>query len=124
MTLGDDREFASRARDPARLCRGVTRQAHDRHADLLQAARSVHGRCRRGSRGAAPRRAARLSRSIRRRKREAGALDFLDLLIKARDLVRDGPACAAFRDRFRVLLVDEFQDTDPLQAELLLCLRR
>jgi ATP-dependent helicase/nuclease subunit A len=54
------------------------------------------------------------------RKQAAGALDFLDLLIKARNLVRDQPAVRKrFRDRFRVLLVDEFQDTDPLQAELL-----
>ena len=57
------------------------------------------------------------------RKQEAGALDFLDLLIKARDLVCDNPEVAEeFRRRFRVLLVDEFQDTDPLQADLLLCL--
>lgn len=57
------------------------------------------------------------------RKQEAGALDFLDLLIKARDLVRDDAEVRArFRTRFRVLLVDEFQDTDPLQAELLLLL--
>jgi len=57
------------------------------------------------------------------RKQEAGALDFLDLLIKARDLVRDaGEVRKQFRERFRVILVDEFQDTDPLQAELLLML--
>ncbi len=57
------------------------------------------------------------------RKQEAGALDFLDLLIKARDLVcRNGEVAGEFRTRFRVILVDEFQDTDPLQAELLLCL--
>lgn len=55
------------------------------------------------------------------RKQEAGALDFLDLLIKARDLVCDNPeVCREFRERFRVILVDEFQDTDSLQAELLL----
>ena len=55
------------------------------------------------------------------RKQEAGALDFLDLLIKARDLVRDNQdVCREFRERFRVILVDEFQDTDPLQADLLL----
>jgi ATP-dependent exoDNAse (exonuclease V) beta subunit len=58
-----------------------------------------------------------------RRKQEAGALDFLDLLIKARDLVCDNlEVCREFRERFRVILVDEFQDTDPLQAQLLLCL--
>ena len=56
-----------------------------------------------------------------RRKQEAGALDFLDLLIKARDLVCDNAeVCREFRKRFRVILVDEFQDTDPLQAQLLL----
>ncbi len=54
------------------------------------------------------------------RKQEAGALDFLDLLIKARDLVRDNQdICREFRERFRAILVDEFQDTDPLQADLL-----
>lgn len=57
------------------------------------------------------------------RKQKAGALDFLDLLIKARDLVRDdADVRGAFQRRFRFLLVDEFQDTDPLQAELLLLL--
>ncbi len=59
------------------------------------------------------------------RKQEAGALDFLDLLIKARDLVCDNAeVCREFRERFRVILVDEFQDTDPLQADLLLVPRR
>ncbi len=39
------------------------------------------------------------------RKQSAGALDFLDLLIKARNLVRDQPAVRKrFRERFRVLL--------------------
>ena len=60
-------------------------------------------------------------RRYEERKQEAGALDFLDLLIKARDLVCDNDeVCREFRERFRVILVDEFQDTDPLQAELLL----
>jgi len=56
-------------------------------------------------------------------KQKAGALDFLDLLIRARDLVRDNQEVRhEFQDRFRYILVDEFQDTDPLQAELLLAL--
>ncbi len=55
------------------------------------------------------------------RKVRAGAVDFLDLLIRARDLVRDdADARHDFQRRFRYLLVDEFQDTDPLQAELLM----
>ncbi len=57
------------------------------------------------------------------RKQRAGAVDFLDLLIRARDLVRDdGEVRHNFQRRFRYLLVDEFQDTDPLQAELLVLL--
>ena len=56
-------------------------------------------------------------------KRAAGALDYLDLLLAARDLVRDHEwVRRACQDRFRCLFVDEFQDTDPLQAELLLLL--
>jgi ATP-dependent exoDNAse (exonuclease V) beta subunit len=55
------------------------------------------------------------------RKVRAGAVDFLDLLIRARDLVRDDADVRRdFQRRFRYLLVDEFQDTDPLQAELLM----
>ena len=54
-------------------------------------------------------------------KAKAGALDFLDLLLGARNLVRD---CAhvrrGFQERFKRIFVDEFQDTDPLQAEILL----
>ena len=52
-----------------------------------------------------------------------GALDFLDLLLRARDLLRDrADVRAHFQRRFSRLFVDEFQDTDPLQAELLLLL--
>ena len=56
-------------------------------------------------------------------KRRAGCLDFVDLLIRARDLVRDDATIRAhYRDRFSHFFVDEFQDTDPLQAEILLLL--
>ena len=52
-----------------------------------------------------------------------GALDFLDLLLVARDLVRGNQRVrAGFRERFHRIFVDEFQDTDPLQAEILLLL--
>jgi ATP-dependent exoDNAse (exonuclease V) beta subunit len=54
------------------------------------------------------------------RKQRTGALDFLDLLLCARNLVRDVAAVRhEFQRRFRFILVDEFQDTDPLQADLL-----
>jgi ATP-dependent helicase/nuclease subunit A len=56
-------------------------------------------------------------------KARLGALDFLDLLVSTRNLVRDHDAVrAAFQARFTHLFVDEFQDTDPLQAEILLLL--
>jgi ATP-dependent exoDNAse (exonuclease V) beta subunit len=52
-----------------------------------------------------------------------GALDFLDLLLRARDLLRNrADVREHFQRRFTCLFVDEFQDTDPLQAELLLLL--
>ncbi|MEU4311929.1 UvrD-helicase domain-containing protein [Nocardia sp. NPDC024068] len=58
-----------------------------------------------------------------RRKRLAGIRDFDDLLVLLRDILADprrGPAaCRRIRDRYRVVLVDEFQDTDPLQWEIL-----
>jgi ATP-dependent exoDNAse (exonuclease V) beta subunit len=56
-------------------------------------------------------------------KAERGRLDFLDLLLLARDLIRDKDVVrAGFQKRFTHLFVDEFQDTDPLQAEILLLL--
>jgi ATP-dependent exoDNAse (exonuclease V) beta subunit len=56
-------------------------------------------------------------------KRGTGALDFVDLLLRARNmLVEHAAVRAAFQARFTHILVDEFQDTDPLQAEILLLL--
>ena len=52
-------------------------------------------------------------------KARAGALDFDDLLVRARDLLRDAPAVRAeVRSRVRALLVDEYQDVNGLQAEI------
>lgn len=56
-------------------------------------------------------------------KSSLGKLDFHDLLIKARNLLRsDGTVRAHLQQRYSHLFVDEFQDTDPLQAEILLLL--
>ncbi len=55
----------------------------------------------------------------REQKRAAALLDFEDLICSARDLVRDHDGIRqALAERFTQVLVDEFQDTDPLQAEL------
>ena len=56
-------------------------------------------------------------------RRERGTLNFQDLLLKAAALLRDQPHVRAyFAERFTHLLVDEFQDTDPIQAEVMLLL--
>ncbi len=56
-------------------------------------------------------------------KRRTGRLDFLDLLVRARDLVRGNRDVRAYlQERFTHLFVDEFQDSDPLQIEILLLL--
>jgi ATP-dependent exoDNAse (exonuclease V) beta subunit len=52
-----------------------------------------------------------------------GALDFVDLLLEARTLLRDDAEVRrTFRTRLTHLFIDEFQDTDPLQAEILILL--
>jgi len=52
-------------------------------------------------------------------RRVAGTLEFHDLLVFARNLVRDNADVrATLGARYRCLLLDEFQDTDPLQIEL------
>ncbi len=56
-------------------------------------------------------------------KEKSGRLDFLDLLVGARNLLRDHRDLRAkLQEEFTHLFVDEFQDTDPLQAEILLLL--
>ena len=56
-------------------------------------------------------------------KRAAGVLDFVDLLVCTRELlVRDAAVRADLARRFTHYFVDEFQDTDPLQAEILMLL--
>ena len=56
-------------------------------------------------------------------KQRAGKLDFLDLLLLVRDLVRGNAEVRQYlQRRFSRIFVDEFQDTDPLQAEILILL--
>ncbi len=56
-------------------------------------------------------------------KRQLGLVDFVDLLVMVRNLVRDYPDVREhLNSRFTHIFVDEFQDTDPLQVEILLLL--
>ncbi len=57
-----------------------------------------------------------------RRRRAAGLLSFDDVLIRLRNVLADdsvGASAARYlRSRYRVVLIDEFQDTDPVQWSL------
>ena len=56
----------------------------------------------------------------RRLKRECAAMDNNDLLRRTYEAFRDHePVRAAFRDRFRLVMIDEFQDTDQQQVDLI-----
>ncbi len=58
-----------------------------------------------------------------RLREDLGLLNYQDLLMKAAGLLRDRPHVRRyFRERFTHLLVDEFQDTDPVQAEVMMLL--
>lgn len=57
--------------------------------------------------------------AYRRRKHEAGMLDNDDLLTMASRMFSEHPEIAAeYADRFKLIMVDEFQDTDQLQVNM------
>jgi ATP-dependent helicase/nuclease subunit A len=59
----------------------------------------------------------------RRRFLEAGRVGFDGLLARARELLKHHPEVRRrFKQQFKAILVDEFQDTDPVQYEILLFL--
>ncbi len=103
---GVPREDVWRTRET--LQHALTNFAEDANADLAAALRQELRGC---------------VNSYEAAKAKTGALDFLDLLLKTRDLIRDDPVVrSSFQQRFKRIFVDEFQDTDPLQAEILLLL--
>ena len=55
-------------------------------------------------------------------KKAAGVVDFQDLLLKTRDLLLNRDARLWFQKQYDHVFVDEFQDTDPLQAEIMMLL--
>jgi exodeoxyribonuclease V beta subunit len=67
--------------------------------------------------------ATRVRQEVDRRRRLAAALTYDDLLTRLRDTladpVRGETACRRLRERYKVALVDEFQDTDPIQWEIM-----
>ena len=128
--------------DRRHLCRRPHRRRRGRlpgrpAAEPRDAARGHHAgrrsaRSRPGARSGPARRAPRRTSSsaswwsesaalVALRRRQSGTLSFDDVLTQLRDALR-GPggesAVASLRSRFRVALIDEFQDTDPVQWEI------
>lgn len=64
-----------------------------------------------------------VSAQIRAQYAREGILSFDDLIVKTRDLVQqDLYVRRLLKEKFDILFIDEFQDTDPVQGELLLFL--
>ncbi len=62
----------------------------------------------------------RFARAYAEAKAARGALDFDDLELRARDLLAEHPTVrAGWRERFALVMVDEFQDTNQRQLEIL-----
>lgn len=61
-----------------------------------------------------------LAREYNRQKRRRGLIDFSDQVAGALDVVRTHPSVAEdLRERYRVVLLDEYQDTSVVQTDLL-----
>lgn len=76
--------------------------------------------------GTLPARRANLARAVRaeleRRKRATSIMTFDDLLTRLEATLKEdltGDVAGRLRDRYRVVLVDEFQDTDPVQWSIM-----
>lgn len=121
LTLGDVvRKVTVRSGDKGRWTReadlaeareivGWAREAFASWTAARSAA--LHGRLVRALRG--------LVALYEAKKSELGVLDFLDLLVKARDALRRRESLRSyFARRYPFLIVDEFQDTDPLQVQV------
>ncbi len=65
-------------------------------------------------------------RFFERYKTKTSAITFVDSLVKARDMLKwNKDVRKYFQNKYKMILVDEFQDTDPVQAEVIawLCSR-
>ncbi len=64
-------------------------------------------------------RIARFTLEAAEQRHAAGRLEFHDLLVRARDLLRHSSAArSSLHGRYRQILLDESQDTDPIQIEI------
>ena len=109
---------ASRGDGPWRARRSLQRCAEGRAGARARGARLARPR-------AAPGAPHRLRRRLHRGKDRESALDFEDLQLRARKLLRENDAIREVEQlRFRSIMVDEFQDTNSLQTDLVDLLAR
>lgn len=67
----------------------------------------------------------RIAALYEKKKRESNAMDFDDLLVRFLELLRDHPAVEEkLATQFQYILVDEYQDTNALQAHIVMRLSR
>ena len=114
--------------DELRLLRGLsppqdwTPEDFDAARDLVRDARAL-ARVDAGEAGRLCALLAPFARRFREDFARGGLVTFDGLLVRARDLLRDHPRIREeLKARFKAVLVDEFQDSDPLQYEILLWL--
>ena len=95
-----------------RIAREATSDVHARLADADPASPSGAARVAFASR---------VREELSIRKRKGGLLSYNDMLSEVADALRPDGSLAAqrMRERWRIVLVDEFQDTDPVQWEVL-----
>lgn len=97
-------------------------EAHRRLKDLIEAANGVVEAANQAALEHLASRLAAFTLDAAAERRSSGRLEYHDLLVRARWLLRHperGPAVrSALRQRYLHLLLDEFQDTDPVQIDL------
>ena len=97
-------------------------EAHRRLKDLTEVANDVVEAANQAALEHLASRLAAFTLDAAAERRSSGRLEYHDLLVRARWLLRHpkhGPTVrSALRQRYRHLLLDEFQDTDPVQIDL------
>lgn len=97
-------------------------EAHRRLKDLIEAANGLVEAANQAALEHLASRLAAFTLDAAAERRNSGRLEYHDLLVRARWLLRHperGPAVrSALRQRYLHLLLDEFQDTDPVQIDL------
>lgn len=89
-------------------------------AELSRARNTLGGSAGFAPKGLKPAEFQALSRAYEEEKQRRGAMDFDDLLVRCLEVLRTRPEeLAAYRKRWRYLMVDEFQDTNEVQFEII-----